>query len=449
MSSTLGLAGKASMRTQKSLLLAFAGCALGSFVIPVITYAQGNTWTGTAISNMVDSARWRTGALRINAALALANAGYDTDIYYGYFDEPVPDVTALASLPVQLLLPVGKKVILDVYESPEYAFFLDTEQERAWNNVLRVQTHVALDRLYIAARGELSNVRQRLSPELNINYREIRNSLGGTLLLQTSQKISVAALVEKARYEYTDAVYGDTNISDSLSRDESYFDWITYIQPNSRVRFFVDGQYGLIDFREASASVRNTRSYAGFAGLTFIPREGETRPVEPAQGRISLGYKRFDIVDDRFTDGSALVGAITFSMGVFKKTVARIAFFRDFEFSVYPGSIFFYSTTYGGGLSRRLSLHSTFSYDLTFDRVLYPPAEEIGIPSGTDLRYTTHRIALDVRLARHLEMSFFGFLSQRKIIDPGASFDRNFIGFSLVYGSRPQSILLPERGLAR
>ncbi|HSA95797.1 MAG TPA: hypothetical protein VLJ16_07090, partial [Acidobacteriota bacterium] len=63
---------------------------------------------------MVDGARWRIGGLRINAAFTLDNAGYDSDIYYGFLQNAkVPDETFTAGAPVQLIVPLGKTVVLE------------------------------------------------------------------------------------------------------------------------------------------------------------------------------------------------------------------------------------------------------------------------------------------------------------------------------------------------
>ena len=215
-------------------LIAFPGPALG----------QGRTWAGTSLAQMVEAARWRIGAFRVNASLSLANVGYDTDIYYGYLDEPVPDFTLTASVPVQVLLPLGKKVVLELNDSPQYLFYLETEKERAWNNIFGGRVHFALERFYIQAGGGLSNVRQRMSPELDVNIREKSDSLDGTILWQASKNVSLAALYGYARYDYGESEFGGIDLAEALNRKESYVDFVTYIQPSSKIRLFLDGQYG-------------------------------------------------------------------------------------------------------------------------------------------------------------------------------------------------------------
>ena len=171
-------------------------------VFPVAVLGQGRTWAGTSLAQMVESARWRIVALRVNSSLILTNVGYDSDLYYGHLDEPAPDFTLTASTPVQILVPLGKKVVLEINDSPQYVFYFSTEKERAWDNSFGSRIHFALKRFYIQAGGELSSVRRRMSPELNVNVRERSEALDGTLLWQDSRSATIATLNEKASKIY-------------------------------------------------------------------------------------------------------------------------------------------------------------------------------------------------------------------------------------------------------
>ena len=237
--------------------------------------AQGNTWVGINLEQMVNAARIRLGELRLNAAFELTNAGYDSDVYYGYLEEAVPDYTFSAGLPVQVLLPLSKKVVLDVSDTPQYLFYLDTERERAWNNSFQGVIHFALDEIYIQAGLESTNVRRRFSPELDVNVREKRNGLNGLALWQLSRMTSLALIYGGTEYRYSDAEYLGENIAERLGRREDFFDFVTYVQPSPRTRIFVDGQFGTYKFAATEAANRDAKSYAFFGGVEFIPRTGE------------------------------------------------------------------------------------------------------------------------------------------------------------------------------
>ena len=209
-------------KLSSALVISVAlACFLGS---PDPVRAQGNTWAGINLGQMIDAARLRLGALRLNASFELANAGYDSDVYFGYLDEAVPDYTFSAGLPVQVLLPLSKKVVLDVSDTPQYLFYLDTERERAWNNSFQGLIHFALDEIYLQAGLESANVRRRLSPELDANVREKRNGINGLALWQISRMTSLALIYGGAEYSYTDAEFLGENISEMLSRREDFFE---------------------------------------------------------------------------------------------------------------------------------------------------------------------------------------------------------------------------------
>jgi len=437
---------------KKNLLLP-ASLAILSWALlaPSRAICQGNTWAGESLQKLVEAARWRLGLLRVNASLQVSNAGYDSDIYYGYYSNPVHDFTSLASTPVQLLVPVNKRIVFDIYDNPQYLFYLEAKNQRGLNNIFRGRVHFAFDKFYIQAGGGLSNIRQRLSPELNINIRQKEDSLNGAILWQASRVASLALLYGSSQFDYGNAEFGGTSLAETLNRKEEYIDFVTYLQPSSRVRFSLDGQYSSYRFTEEVSNVKDSRSYGFFGGLEFIPKAGEMRRVEGIRGSISLGYKRFDIIDPLLLDGSGLVGAVNVSTGLLEKTTGRAFFSQDFAFSASVGASFYVSTAYGGGITRLISRRTSFSYDISFGRSTYPDAETggEGIPAGIYNRYTTHSFSLDVRLARHLAITFLSTLGKRIVDASGLERNRNFFGFSMIYGFAPGSISAPIRGLSR
>lgn len=409
--------------------------------------AQGSTWTGESLAQMVESARWHLGALRINASLGIASAGFDTDIYYGYFETPTPDVTITASAPIQILAPFGKKVVLEFSDSPQYLFFLKTKRERAWNNILQGRFHVALEKLYAQVGGGQSNVRTRLSPELDINIRQIATTLDGSALWQFSNHVSLAALYGFARYTYGSSEVGEWELASSLNRHEHLIDLATYIQSSTRVRLFINGQYGHYAFSESAMANRDARSYCILGGITFVPQKGELGPIERPQGSISLGIKRLDMIDSSRSDGSGVVGAIDVSAGLIEKTTASARFSRDFAFSIYSDGTFYLSTSFGGGISRQLSRKTILSYAVTSGWSGYP--EEVGADDNRNYRFTSHTISLGVRISRYLRASLMTSLGKRTRGNLDSPKHRNFFGLSLVYGVPSSSISAPIRGLSR
>jgi hypothetical protein len=432
---------------RRLFVLSAAIVLLGWVVLfPALVCGQGNTWAGTSLAQMVEAARWRFGTLRVNAAFSLSNVGYDSDVLYGYTAEPVPDFTLSAGSTVQVLFPLSKKVVLDIFDSPQYVFYLETKNERAWNNTFGGHVHFAFDRVYMQLGGGLSDVRYRLSPELNVNVRQKQDSLDGLVLWQVSKRASLAFVYGSAKYDIGEAELGGVNLTDSLDRKEDYFDFITYIQPSPTVRFSLDGQYGKYAFTNAEFQYRDALSYGIFGGIEFIPKIGEQLATVGIEGSLSLGYQRLDIIDPSFVDGSGFTGAADVSVTFLKKNTTRAFFSRGFEYSVYSGSSYYLSTAFGGGISRLLSRRVSLSYDISFGSSIYPGS---GAPEGVLNRYTTHSFGLNARLARHLAITFLSTLGKRIVDASGLERNRNFFGFSMNYGFGAGSISAPARGLSR
>lgn len=430
------------MKRLKTLMvvgLAFAPWLVG---FPGHAYGQGNTWPGLSLAQMVERARWRLGPLHINSALELLNAGYDSDIYFGYLGAPVPDITFTAGLPVQILLPLSRKVVLDFYENPQYLFYASTERERAWNNVFRGQMHIALEKLYFQAGGGLSNMRTRLSPELDVNVREKIDRLNGSALWQTSQRSSLAVIFERAIFKYGEPEAGSTVIADALNRDEDSLDMVGYYQPAPRVRLFIDGRYETYKFPEPTASARDAQSYGIFAGFELTPVVGEEAETARFQGSFSLGYQRFDLRSPLMRDDSGLAGDITLSGEFMRRTIVRAEFAREFQFSIYPGASYFIATTYGGGFTRRLSRRLSVSYDLLFGKSDYPEYIE-GMELPPISQYTTHSAAMDMLLSRDLTVRLLGTFRRRVVDQTDLAKFSNFVGISVTYGSPAVTISAP------
>lgn len=425
------------------VISAALACLLGS---PGFLAAQGNTWVGINLEQMVNAARFRLGALRLNAAFELRNAGYDSDVYYGYFEEAVPDFTLSAGLPVQVLLPLSKKVVLEVSDTPQYLFFLDTQRERAWNNSFQGAIHFALDEIYLQAGGESSNVRRRFSPELDVNVREKRDGLNALALWQLSRMTSLALLYAGTEYSYSDAELLGANIADMLDRREEFFDFITYIQPGPRTRIFVDGQFGTYKFTSMEAGSRDARSYAVFGGIEFIPRTGEVLSRAGIRGNLSVGYTHLDIDDPGVSDGSGISGEAEISFDLLKRTTARIVFSRGFEFSVYSGASYYLMTRYGAGITRDLSRRASLSYDFVYTTNDYPGGSGF---EDVNNRFLNHTVSLRHRLSRSLELTLLGTFSQRTRIATDPVQNRSFFGLNLIYGFGGGRLAAPVRGLAR
>jgi hypothetical protein len=444
---------------SKKVLIAIVGLvfALWQLAAPHEACGQGLTSPGKNLKSMVDSAKWRFGDLRINAALILDSLGYDSDIYYGFFGDPTPDFTLSTATPVQIILPVGRNIVLDVADSPEYLYYLKTERERAWNNMFRGRLHVVGDRFYFQAAGSLSNTRRRMSPEFSINIREKTKSLSGLLLWMTSRGTSLTLVYGTGVRDYGNAEFGGTDIGAMLNRKENHVDIIASVSSGTRIRTFLDGRYGAFSFTEEVSRFKDTKSYGILGGIEFIASGGRTTEEETLEasrvgemrGSATLGYTRFDVLDPTRDDGDGFTGEGSLSLGIMRLTTAEVHYARSYEFSMYSGGTFFTHTAFGGAIARRMSRTLTLTYDLSFGRGKYPEIlDGGGIPAGIYGRYTTHMLSLDLLLSRNMTLTVLGTLGRRLRTESGEASTRAFIGCGLVYGKSPATVSVPSGGMS-
>jgi hypothetical protein len=432
-------------KRMKGLINAAAATGLVWLLFaPGSAWGQGQTWVGGNLQQMVEGALWRLGALRVNAAFRLAQTGYDSDIYYGFLADRTPDVTSSASTPVQVLLPLSKKAVLEVSDTPEYAFFLDNRSQRAWNNSAQGRIHVALNRIYFQAGGGLSNVRRRLSPELDLNVRQKTDFVNGLVLWQASKSTSLALLYGGSQYRLEDTVVDGTNLADRLDRNEGLLDLVSYIQPSARIRLSLDGQYGSYEFIRSTTSLRNSTSYAFFAGIEFVPGPEDLEMIHGLQGAAAIGYMQIDLRDPAFRDGSGLVGQASVTARLSRRMAVQFNFSRGFQFSIFSGASYYLSTNAGAGITELLSRRASLTYSFSYGRTTYPGSDAGG--TGRFYKYVMHNLSLDLQLARYLSVAFQGSFGQR---DRGNSVplrDRFFVGVSLVYGRMGGGMSAPVRG---
>jgi hypothetical protein len=424
--------------------------AAGALLAPPAAFGQGSTWAGESLARMVDSAMWKAGVLRANAALQLRDAGYDSDIYYGFFGESVPDYLFSTGVPIQLLMSANKKTVLEVYDSPRYDFYLDTKRERAWNNTFRSQLHLVLSKVYLRMGVGLANNRRRLSQELDINIREKTKSLSALALWQASRSASLALVFDRTGFDYGDAVYQGESLAETLNRKVDSLEFAAFLHGDPHFRFFVDGQYGNYAFTGLAAQIKNTRSYAVFGGFVSVLQEESPHQVGRIDGYARLGYMKFDVLAPGQTDGDGLVGDVDLSVGIFRLTNARLFYSKGYEFSIYSGATFYAEQNYGAGLTRMLSRRASLAYDLTFGQSSYPRTGEQGDPyAGVLYRFTTHRLMMSSALSRYLRVSLTGTLGRRVTAETGQAWNRYIIALTVEYGTSMDPDTGPLGGLLR
>lgn len=423
-------------------------CRLASFILFISiflltagrSFAQSGNWMGNTILNLFQQAPWKLGTVRAYRQFTLGNAGYDSDIYYGYYDTHYPDVSFNATPAFQWFVPLSKLVIFDSYQSLEGVFYFKNENERAFNFVTRNQVHFLSKKFYGKTGLNYSNVRQRFSPELLLHIRQEEISWDGLFLWQFSRSGAIAWQVRGARLNYRQPASDSLSIDRELNRNEYYADAFLYFQPGTRLRLYLNGQLGLYDFRYRESRFKDSRTYAGFGGIEFIPAAGSERTV--FEGNFNIGYMYLDLKNRSLKDASNVVGSGNITLNVTRWLSLQADYSRDFNVSIYSSLLHYLQTTYGGGLRFTLSRRVTLSNHLGQGLTKYPFSQEEGL-SGPEYKFTTFMTNLGIRISREWQLNIFGTLNQRKIFPEDRQLKRQFIGFNLIFGSIPGENILP------
>jgi hypothetical protein len=421
-----------SRRTSVSITLLALG--LGFLAAPGISFGQATNWMSAALEQAVNSAPWRAGAIRASAAFRLDNAGYDSDIYYGFALDTVPDYRFTAVLDTRLFIMLKDKFVLDFAGRPEYQFFHHTQNERAWNYSTRGEAHLALKRIYIRAGGGLANIRERVSPELSINVRRKEDSVLGLVFWQASRGTSIALQFRGFAFQFQDPAGGGYNVRTNLNRKEGYFNFRVYLQQRPRTRFYLDAEYGIFRFTEPSSSLRDSYSYSAYGGVEFLPPVGDEGRTRGVLGRLNVGYRQFDMRESWRGNFAGLVGNTGVSIAVLRRTALRAYAGRDLQFSAFSDYTYYLQTFYGAGVSRYFTRGTLFTYDFFYSVIRYPWFTGGGT-SSDHAAFTAHSLRLLFRPARILELGIVALLANRGegMYIPGGR--RYYVGLSLVYGT--------------
>jgi len=389
--------------------------------------AYADTWKGREFERLWRTAAWHFGPFHIQPALVLSNAGVDSNLYYSP-SEPVKDFTLTAGPSATVYLPIHRRFVLSASGSPQYVWYSKTERERTWNYYFTGSAALNLRRIFLQFDWNHSDARERWNTEIDIRPRRKEDGLGGSFLVQTSYRTSLALSYRQARYDYENLDYDTFNVRERLNRKERYVDLSAYYQATSRTKLFLDFEYGLFDFDFAdTAALKDSRSRAAYGGFEFSPT-GKIR------GRIRLGYKIFDIKNPLGQDYRGLVGDSQVSVRLAKPFVVRASYKRDVNFSLWYENAFYIGSAPGAGASVYLLKFVRLDYDYSFGRNRYPVAQDVG---GTDVKrlddYRIHSAGLYFRIWKKAALGVIASRWQRTSNLDYENDRRYFYGLNLTY----------------
>lgn len=408
---------------KKPKVFSFKSFLVAITSLLICTGLQAETWKARQLRLAWENAPWKFGPVKIQPIIVIKDAGYDSNIYNQ--PEAVSDFWLTAGPGADAYLMVKRRIIIHVYESPQYVYFFKTERERTWNNYLNGDVSLSFNRFMLTAGGSLNNARERWSTEIDIRPRRKEERGFVSLLYQRSYRLSFELSASQADYQYESIEYGDANINERLSHFAYYWRGKLYYRLNSRMQFFLEGEWAEFDFKSPN-SLGDSRSRSFYSGFEFSPT-GRIR------GQVRLGYKKFNTLAEDLPNFKGLVGDTSVSWIFLRPLVLKGSYRRDVNFSVWANNAFYVSNSWSAGCSFylfRRKLRLDYTYSQTENN--YPWGEAAGSEPRQD-DYTLHSVSLYYRIRKTIGIGITGGLWTRTINVFEWDADRKFIGLNLTY----------------
>lgn len=347
------------------------------------------------LDQQIKGAKLSLGPFKIKPVLFLNNAGYDSNIYRAP-GNPIKDYSATFGPGFNVYLPLSKSIILSIYESPQYVYFMETKNGRGWNNYFKGQIHFVLRRFLFTIGKGYSSASELWNLEMESRPRRKEDSLEGSIFSQISKKVSLFFEYTGSNYAYESLSREQSNIGDQLNRDEKRANFTIFYQLSYRVKFFLSYGYGFFDFVDPLNN-RDSKSHAVYSGFEFLPGG-------VFGGRINLGYKYFNAPKSGVKNYGGLVGDSGLSFRPFKLLNIRASYRSDVDFSIMYNYPYFLGNSIGGGVSIYLLKDIRLDYDYNIGKYSYPESliiSQLLVPNRKD-NYRTQSVGIYFRLKKNI-----------------------------------------------
>ncbi len=380
---------------------------------------------GYDLEQQVKAAGLALGPFRIRTVFYLTDAGYDSNVYRAPVN-PIKDFSITAGPGFNVYLPIKEKIVISIYESPQYVYFMKTESERTWNNFFNGQLNFIINRFFLAIGKGYSVAREIWNTEINTRPQRKEDSSQANLQWQLTKRSSLLFRFVRAKYIYEDLSYAGSDISRQLNREENLVNIAGNYRVSYRATFFVDFEYGSFNFRNP-LNPRDSRSRGIYSGFEFSP-------LGVFRGRINLGYKSFDVINAVIKDYRGFVGDTGISIRLLKSLTIRANYGRNVQFSAYFNNAYYLENIVGSGASLYLSKNIRWDYNYYWGRNTYP-ATVAGQGSSQERedRYQSQSVGIYFRIKKNAALGVMGVLRDRKSTVASENGKQTTIGANLIY----------------
>ena len=374
-----------------------------------------------------ESARFQWGPLHFTPAIALSNVGVDNNVFNDRVNR-VQDTTAAIGPAIMLWTKAGP-ARLSLKSSGQYLYFKEFENQRSWNTGNDLRLEVPLSRFKPFALVSYVNTRQRPGVEIDARARASTTvgGLGTNLRVSGKTTFVFSGTRTTTAFDQKETFLG-AELANALNRysDDEVLQFRYKLTPLTT--FLVNAE--AIQDRFALDRQRNADSIRVAPGFEF-------KPFALIAGHASVGFRHFNILNDRFEDYQGLTASVDVRYLLTTSTRLSALVNRDISFS-YEDVTPYYTLTETGlmidqkirtkwdvrlsGLRDTLGYRGVRTAAISADRT--DTASILGLSFGHFLGETL-RVGFDVN-----------YYSRRSQL-ASRSFDGLRAGASVTYGLQP------------
>jgi hypothetical protein len=270
-----------------------------------------------------ESARFQWGALRFTPGILVSDIGVDNNVFNDP-DHQLSDSTAAIGPAINFWTHAGTLRIIGK-GSGQYLYFKKFDDQRSWNTTDEVRLELPLSRFKPFAVGGYSNTRQRPGFEIDSRARLSTNlvTLGTRLDFSGTTGLILSGTRMTTAFDEKETFLG-SELANALNRhsDTEQLELHYRLTPLTSLVVTTEATQDRFDHDR----LRNSDSYAVKPGFEF-------KPFALISGKVSAGFRHFNVLNDSVEDFQGLVAAIDAKYTLTTSTRIAALVSRDMAFS--------------------------------------------------------------------------------------------------------------------
>jgi len=280
---------------------------------------------GTMAPPDVTRMRMRLGPVYLDPAIALTNAGVDTNVFNVPDSEnPASDFTATVTPQANAWMPAGRTWLNGMFKE-DLVWFQTYASERSVDNDFKASWLAPLTRVSFLVGGDWLSTSSRPGYEIDARAHRTERAYNGAFEFRTVSKAFIGVRGEHRRYEFDDnEFYQDVNLHNELNRTDTTAAGTFRYELTPLTSFTVDlsREQDRFDYDP----IRNSNSTQLAAGLKFDPRA-------LINGSFQLGFRDFMPLAQGLAGFRGLTSAIDLTWVLFGATKCAFGVTRDVQYS--------------------------------------------------------------------------------------------------------------------